>query len=378
MNYQRWNRLFRCVVQPVGGGERVSVPARHLVGKPYMRWIVGLITLLLLSGGIQPAHATSLTNTYVFAPTADAYVSEAKPDRNYGHVDALRVDGVPDYISFLRFEVYGLSGSVVEAHLWLYGRNDARSELQVHHVLDGAWQELEITYNNAPPIGEVVSEAHTVHKDEWLIVDVSALVVGEGLWNLALTTPDDTGLRFDSREEEEYWPRLVIKTQEEAPVLRMLTFAPEADAYVFSERPDRNFGHSQSLRTDASPVMNSYLRFDVTDIDGEVVKAELKVFARTRSDMGYEVHQAASKPWQEDQITFNNAPAVEAWIGASGAFEKNSWTTVDVTPLIRENGTVTLVLTSQDETATRFSSRESMLYQPRLEIQVVDAGMTVE
>src|ERR687883_229408 len=61
------------------------------------------------------------------------------------------------------------------------------------------------------------------------------------------------------------------------------TFTPVADAYVSSAKPSSNYGTSPKLKADASPVVTTYLRFDVTGIPGDVVQATLRLHPPTRS-----------------------------------------------------------------------------------------------
>ena len=56
----------------------------------------------------------------VFNPVADAYVSTAHPDSNYGIEPTLRADATPKIRSDLRFRLDGVSGQVVTARLRLW------------------------------------------------------------------------------------------------------------------------------------------------------------------------------------------------------------------------------------------------------------------
>jgi hypothetical protein len=54
-----------------------------------------------------------------FFPVADTSVSSDKPDTNYGAHTTLRVDGTPEQITYLRFNITGLSEVVRSARLRL-------------------------------------------------------------------------------------------------------------------------------------------------------------------------------------------------------------------------------------------------------------------
>lgn len=56
------------------------------------------------------------------------------------------------------------------------------------------------------------------------------------------------------------------------------TFSPDADARVVEASPTTNYGTSSNLEADASPLVESYIRFNVSGLDGPVGKAELKLY----------------------------------------------------------------------------------------------------
>jgi hypothetical protein len=57
-----------------------------------------------------------------------------------------------------------------------------------------------------------------------------------------------------------------------------LTFKPVADAFVLQAKPDSNYGSYKTLRVDLVPVTRSYLRFQVTGINGAAVQsAKLRI-----------------------------------------------------------------------------------------------------
>ena len=78
-------------------------------------------------GGLRSAQSNTATitrgstATLVFTPLADTYVQADLPTTNYGSALVLKADASPDTQSFLRFNVQGLAGSVVNsAALRLY------------------------------------------------------------------------------------------------------------------------------------------------------------------------------------------------------------------------------------------------------------------
>src|SRR5205085_2435008 len=97
-----------------------------------------------------------------------------------------------------------------------------------------------------------------------------------------------------------------------------VTLSPVADAYVDSSNPSLNTGTLTTLRFDGSPIVQTYLRFDLTGVSGTVTKATLRVHANSGSTAGYTVGGTGTS-WTETGITAANAPPIGASIGSSGA-----------------------------------------------------------
>jgi hypothetical protein len=154
------------------------------------------------------------------------------------------------------------------------------------------------------------------------------------------------------------------------------SFQAAADAYVSESSPTTNYGGSTALRVDGSPVLRSYLRFNVQGLSGAVNKATLRIFATSGSSTGWRAH-GTSGGWSEAGINYGNAPGLGSTGGASGSFAAGSWTQTDVTGLVKEllvgNGEVNLAMTGSGSTAIAFSSR-SGANPPQL---IVETGEVV-
>jgi hypothetical protein len=155
------------------------------------------------------------------------------------------------------------------------------------------------------------------------------------------------------------------------PVTSSLTFNPIADSYVNEASSGANYGAFTTLRADASPIVRSYLRFDVQGLSGTIVRATLKIYTNSNSSTGYEVRSVLDTSWTEGGITFANAPAVEGVTATSGPFGTAVWTTVDITPLITGNGTFNLALTTTNNTAFSLASREAGATAPQLIVEFI-------
>jgi hypothetical protein len=147
------------------------------------------------------------------------------------------------------------------------------------------------------------------------------------------------------------------------------TFNPVADAYTNEGSATTNYGTSTTLRADATPLVRSYLRFNVQGLSGSITRVTMRIFTNSSSSAGYEVRNVADNTWVESTINHTNAPAMDGVSAASGAFGTGVWTTVDITPLITGNGTFNIALTTTSGTAFSLASREAGANAPQLIIE---------
>ncbi len=155
----------------------------------------------------------------------------------------------------------------------------------------------------------------------------------------------------------------------------LLTFNAVADAYVSAANSSANYGTATQLRVDASPVVRSYLRFNVTGVSGAITKATLQLYGQSSQSTGYGVYRVANTAWGETSVTYGNAPALGSIIGSSGAVTDGAWSSVDVTSYITGNGAWSLALTTSSATALSVASREAAR-EPQLLIETSSAGST--
>jgi len=137
------------------------------------------------------------------------------------------------------------------------------------------------------------------------------------------------------------------------------TFTAVADAAVLSNRADNNYGGSGTLATDGSPIINSYLRFDVQGLTGTVSSVTLRVWANSTNSVGIDAAGVTDNSWTETTITFNNAPAAGAVLGSSGATTAASYTEIDVTSSLSGDGLVSFMIGTTDAGRINFDSREA-------------------
>jgi chitodextrinase len=171
--------------------------------------------------------AADASTTTALAPTADAYVESSSPSTNFGATSILRIDDVPNgnssagvTHSYLKFDVEGLSSPVLTAALRVYAIKGNNGGFTVTAVSDDSWQEQTLTWNNAPPIGVAAATTSGAFSgSQWVSVDVTPLVSGNGVVSLALTsTTSPSPMTLASKENSpDLAPQLVVETAPVAP-----------------------------------------------------------------------------------------------------------------------------------------------------------------
>ncbi len=151
-----------------------------------------------------------------------------------------------------------------------------------------------------------------------------------------------------------------------------VVFPAVADATVNESARDENFGVATRLRIDGEPRVRGYLKFEVSGLTRPITRATLWVMADSDSANGYDVRATLDNNWSELGITFASAPTVYSDIlGSTGALSRGSWATVDVTPVVRGNGTFSFTLTGASPTSISLLSREAVANAPHLLIDTV-------
>jgi acid phosphatase type 7 len=164
--------------------------------------------------GITPtASLASPSDSHTFAPVADAYVTAAIPNTNYGSSLQIRFDASPIVKGYLTFSVQGLTTRVTSAKLKLYANSSTSVGCKVFAVPNVSWNEKTITYNTAPPLGNQIGSIGAFKSSAWITIDVTPLITGNGTFSLALTGINDTAVSLASRETGTNAPQLIVTTQ---------------------------------------------------------------------------------------------------------------------------------------------------------------------
>ena len=168
------------------------------------------------------------------------------------------------------------------------------------------------------------------------------------------------------RSNTTYTARFAPRT----PGTSTLTFTPAADAPVDENNPNTNYGTATTLRTDgaADPDIESYLRFLVDGLSGEVQSAKLRLHSTNSTADGPAVF-ATSDGWGESSITWSSKPAPSgAALSDAGAIATGVWTEWDVTPAVTGEGAVNFRLATATTDGVNFHSRDSATTSLRPEL----------
>jgi len=137
-----------------------------------------------------------------FSAAADARTSSGSPTTNYGTSSELRAgSGSTVYNSYLRFDLTGLAGlGVVSAKLRLFVAGASDSGGSAYSVSSG-WTEGGLTWTNAPVIsGAALSSAGAATAGQWVELDVTSAVGGDGSVSFALASASGDRVDYSSRE----------------------------------------------------------------------------------------------------------------------------------------------------------------------------------
>ena len=138
-----------------------------------------------------------------------------------------------------------------------------------------------------------------------------------------------------------------------------ITFYPIDDAYIRDDSPASNFGSDIELQVDANALKNFLIKFNVTGLNGQqVTAARLRLYSTGTSVSGGNYYAVNDQTWQEETVTWGNAPAAGTLIGSLGQVNNGIWYELDLTALVTGEGTYGLRVSSTSTDGADFSSKE--------------------
>ncbi len=162
-------------------------------------------------------------------------------------------------------------------------------------------------------------------------------------------------------------PEVTVAAAAAAAATTSTTFTPNADARTSEAAPTTNYSTYILLVDGAGdPQLESYVRFNVSNLSGAVQNAKLRLYATSATVLGPTVYMASSS-WTETGITWNTRPARTSGVIASGSsIAANTWVEYDVTSALQGNGTYTFDLAAASSDGVDFGPRESGTQAPQL------------
>jgi hypothetical protein len=154
----------------------------------------------------------------------------------------------------------------------------------------------------------------------------------------------------------------VTPTATQTPTISILTFTPVEDAYVASGSPTTNYGSATTLQVDNSPIKHFLIKFNVSGLTGkQISSAKLRLYNVDAASKGGDFYAVNDTAWQEETITWNNAPAALTNLLASlGSVSANNWYEIDITSLVTGDGTYSLRISSTSSDGADYSSKEGI------------------
>lgn len=162
--------------------------------------------------------------TVVLQPLADAFVSADAPGTNFGTETLLQIDGSPQKLSYLLFDLQEVAGATLRsAHLRLRVAAVADAEStssQSVRLADGRdWGETSLSFANRPGLENgQIGTANGGSQGEWISIELDTalqILFGESV-TLAVESSGSDGLDVSSREGSDP-PHLVLAYDRSTP-----------------------------------------------------------------------------------------------------------------------------------------------------------------
>ncbi|MBX3054750.1 MAG: DNRLRE domain-containing protein [Caldilineaceae bacterium] len=212
----------------------------------------------------QPTPAPTPQATVVVIPDADAYVSADSPDSNFGADLLLEIDGSPQKLAYLRFDLGSLTGATLRsAYLRLrvadVGGAESTSTQSIRLSQGSDWEEQTIVFQNRPALADgVLGTVAGGTQGVWIDVPLGEalqFLLGETA-TLAVESEGSDGLDVSAREGS-HPPQLVLAYDRATP-----TPAPTREATptaLPTGTPTRTPTPNPTRPPEETPTTNVYL-----------------------------------------------------------------------------------------------------------------------
>lgn len=261
--------------------------------------------------------------------------------------------------------------------------------VEVLAVDDQSWAENQVTWNTKPETSTDVlmetnvtnkgsSEYYSLTSDQFVHYINDAVKAGKDSVSFLVRGKTNTpGSRLWSNGKEYKNESYLALDYSAAPPAQDLTVV--ADAYVSQAEPQTNYGGEadQHLINDDANELSKWniFKYDLSNAYGEPISASLKIYgsihdSNTLDNFTFEIFSADGTDWQEDQVTWENKPAVNDQVLLTGNLKQGGqWYTLsspEFTEYVQQaidngNQYITLVAKGANETPEKrawFSGKE--------------------
>jgi hypothetical protein len=176
---------------------------------------VGSYQVSASTPGVPTSANFALTNAAITTPTAvdiaDTYVRSDQVTTNFGTATMLTGRTSPEIDSYLKFTVSGVTQQPRKATLRLWAEITGPNAMKIYPVADTSWTEGGLTFANKPGFGPLLATSGASTSGQWLEIDVTSAVSGNGTLGLGFGSVSTPGKNFASREDSAHAPQLVIQ-----------------------------------------------------------------------------------------------------------------------------------------------------------------------
>lgn len=149
----------------------------------------------------------------------DSFIAKGAPTSNFGTRLTLQNDASPVRDILLKFNVTGIgTRTVTAASLKLYNREGAPSGGTVYSALSSDWTETSVNWNNAPPLGTLITSIGPVSGTSTVPVlytlDITGAVSGDGSYTFRIPGTSEDSADYAAKEGVvSHRPELVLTVQ---------------------------------------------------------------------------------------------------------------------------------------------------------------------
>lgn len=274
---------------------------------------------------------------------ADAYVSQAEPETNFGTAADMGIRRSNDGTAletYLKFDISQAADAVIgqvkmTTYIAQHNSGNARENffVDVYAVEDNTWEETGITWSNKPASVNPVLLAANV---DWFNTGTAVEWTGDAMTHYMNTAIREgrTHVSFVIKGKDNTpGDRLWMAGREWRPMATSLIFdytVPPpvqalpvvADAYVSQVEAERdaNFGAAadQHLINDDDNQASKwiYFKYDISNAYSEAISASLNVYGSIHNEtpadfeeFHFAIYPSTNVDWVEAEITWNNKPA---------------------------------------------------------------------